>query len=923
MFRDHVKFVITLISGAGLCGFFFFSSGGAAFLFLLFPFLLLSIALLNDVSSKLIVVLVAVSVLISPLFGVGIFHFETAIPFQVQLQLLLICVSTGSLFVSDFKREGTLRAPAVALTVGWLVSSLIFYVFYSAETKRNSDSFSELTNDAVQAIQSQMNSDAVALRSGVGLFLASKSVEESEWKEFVSQLNLKENGSGLRGLGVVFRVANRGVPGFLKRTRQTNSANPFKIYDLPGTKIPSAAAYITTFIEPEGPNIQAIGLNVASEADRKAAVEQATDSGTLSISKSITLVQDPQRGWGFLLFYPLYTNGPAPKDMSERRARSLGWVYAPISAQDFFKISMSREIYRSILYNIIESETGRRLAGSPDYAKFSDKNEVQKEFSLANKKYILRAKPSGDVLFIANTNPNSYWAGTIAVLLTLLLGAFVSYIAAEKLRSDRLVKERTQQLENTGTIAKLGGWEYNVSLQLLSWSKITNEIFGVPADFVPALNAMTRFFKDGEDREKFEAKFRDCLRRGTAWDEEMTLISADGNEISARVIARSEYRGNEIIRIVGTIQNITEYVLLRNENSFIIESLQLAVWKFFPQTGELTWDKNMYQLYGVDPREFSAHYETWVNALTPDTKEHAINELQLALQGKKDFNTTFKIKSPSGSPLHIGSRAFVKRDEHGNALSVYGINWDRTKEHELEGQLQVERAKSLQASRLASLGEMSAAIAHEINNPLAIIQGSAELMTLYLNDPPKLDAKIKTVLRSVERILKIVNGLRKFSRSSDGYRYREHSLSEITREAVTLVNVKSQRFSTDIICHFHSNSSILCDMIEIEQVVVNLISNAIDAVKNQAEKWVRVEISEEGPFVILKVIDSGSGIPKKNQDKLFETFFTTKPVGEGTGLGLSISKGILDDHSATIVLDVNSPNTAFVIRFRKVAASET
>ena len=111
-------------------------------------------------------------------------------------------------------------------------------------------------------------------------------------------------------------------------------------------------------------------------------------------------------------------------------------------------------------------------------------------------------------------------------------------------------------------------------------------------------------------------------------------------------------------------------------------------------------------------------------------------------------------------------------------------------------------------------------------------------------------------------------------------------------------------------------------MVEIEQVVVNLISNGIDAVKAQSEKWVRVEISEEGPFVILKVIDSGSGIPEKNRDKLFEPFFTTKPVGEGTGLGLSISKGILDDHSATIVLDVNGPHTAFVIRFRKMVAGE-
>lgn len=890
-FRDHYKFVMTLISGAGICCFLFFSSGGTVFLFLLFPFLLLSIAILSDVSSKFIVVLVSAMALVSTRFGLGSFHFEVAMPFLVHIQLLLIGVSTSSLFVSDFKRVGTLRNPAIALMAGWLISSLIFYVFYSAETKKKTEFFSELATVAIKTIQNQMNSNAVALRSGVGLFAASSSVEEAEWKEFVSQLNLKENGSGLLGMGVVLRISKK-----------------------------KADAYIVSFIEPKGPNLPAIGLNSASEPDRKAAVDQATDSGTLAISKSIELVQDSKHALGLLLFYPVYTHGPVPKDRNERQARSVAWVYAPIRAQDFFEISMSRENFRRISYTIIEAETGRSLAWSPEFSNLPDTNEIHKEFSLANKRYVLRAKPMPG-LQVANAN--SYWAGTIAVLLTLLLGGFVSNIESEKLRSMQLVKERTQLLENTGAIAKLGGWEYDVAEQRLSWSKVTNEIFGVSGNFSPDLNVMSRFFKDGTDRVKFGAKIRDSLSRGDAWDEELMLISANGNEISTRVIGRAEYRNNEIKRIVGTIQDITERVLLRNENSFIVETLQLAVWKFFPQTKELRWDKSMYRLYEIEPQQFAMHYEDWVNALTSDARENAVNEFQMALEGKKDFNTTFKIKTQSGLPRYIGARGFVKRDEQGNPLSMYGISWDSTKEYKLEEQLMFERAKTLQASKLASLGEMSAAIAHEINNPLAIIQGSVELMTRFVNDPSKLDTKIKTVLKSIDRISKIVNGLRKFSRSSDGYSYQKNSLSEIVREAVSLVSVKSQRFSTEIQCDFSAEAAIYCDMVEIEQVVVNLISNGIDAVKTHSERWVRVEIGEEGPFVILKVIDSGSGIPEKNRDKLFEPFFTTKPVGEGTGLGLSISKGILDDHSATIVLDVNSPNTAFVIRFRKVVASET
>ena len=107
----------------------------------------------------------------------------------------------------------------------------------------------------------------------------------------------------------------------------------------------------------------------------------------------------------------------------------------------------------------------------------------------------------------------------------------------------------------------------------------------------------------------------------------------------------------------------------------------------------------------------------------------------------------------------------------------------------------------------------------------------------------------------------------------------------------------------------------MCDEIEIEQVLVNLINNGIDAVKNLPEKWVRVTIFEDPTQVILQISDSGSGIPEKIRHRLFDPFFTTKGVGEGTGLGLSIAKGILDEHHATISVLAEAPHTCFEIRF--------
>jgi len=101
---------------------------------------------------------------------------------------------------------------------------------------------------------------------------------------------------------------------------------------------------------------------------------------------------------------------------------------------------------------------------------------------------------------------------------------------------------------------------------------------------------------------------------------------------------------------------------------------------------------------------------------------------------------------------------------------------------------------------------------------------------------------------------------------------------------------------------------------------VNLINNAVDATKDQEARWVKVALSTDGDEVLIQVIDSGNGISPELEEKLFQPFFTTKPVGEGTGLGLSITKGIIEKHNAKILLNRSLPNTCFELRFKMAEA---
>ncbi len=255
------------------------------------------------------------------------------------------------------------------------------------------------------------------------------------------------------------------------------------------------------------------------------------------------------------------------------------------------------------------------------------------------------------------------------------------------------------------------------------------------------------------------------------------------------------------------------------------------------------------------------------------------------------------------------------RNDNNEIYAVLGFARDITELSMLQQKLDRERVKSIANAKLASLGEMSAGIAHEINNPLAIIEGSVDLLTKFLNHPEKLKSKIEAIKKSTQRISRIVVGLKKFSRSGSSVDVEPQSLVSIIKEAIILSDSKSKRHSTSITMDAKTDAFILCNEVEIEQVLINLINNSIDAVKNNTEKWIKISVFQDQDAVVLRVIDSGKGIPESIRTKLFEPFFTTKKVGQGTGLGLSISKGILDEHKATIAVLESSSNTCFEIKF--------
>jgi signal transduction histidine kinase len=236
----------------------------------------------------------------------------------------------------------------------------------------------------------------------------------------------------------------------------------------------------------------------------------------------------------------------------------------------------------------------------------------------------------------------------------------------------------------------------------------------------------------------------------------------------------------------------------------------------------------------------------------------------------------------------------------------------------LNEQLEEQRMRAFSSAKFAALGEMASGIAHEINNPMTIIDlNSEQIRHLIQSDPIETGAitdKITLISRTVHRIARIIDSMRSFSRPGDQDPLEFEPIQKIIEETLIFCRERFKNHHIQLTVHFPRHELLVyCRAVQMSQVLLNLLNNAFDAVEPLAEKWVMLEVVEEKGRVMISVIDSGTGIPVKDQEKIFDPFFTTKPPGKGTGLGLSLSRTIIEEHGGKLTLDKEAKNTRFVV----------
>ncbi len=299
----------------------------------------------------------------------------------------------------------------------------------------------------------------------------------------------------------------------------------------------------------------------------------------------------------------------------------------------------------------------------------------------------------------------------------------------------------------------------------------------------------------------------------------------------------------------------------------------------------------------------SASYETLINEALPTASHGGTWEGEIELKNLK-----------TGSYLPIWQRVFALRDANFEIKFFATIGTDLTELKRAQMQL-------MQSSKMASLGEMASGIAHEINNPLSIIQVKVGQISDSVNsgetDAAKLIQKFNSIDRNVKRITKIIKGLRSFSRNGDHDAFVPTRLQTIFDDLLELCRERFKISNIDLRLPEKIKGNIECRPIQISQVLLNLLNNSYDAIQGVPNAWVEVKIEELESMFKLYVTDSGNGIPPEVALKMMQPFYTTKKVGHGVGLGLSIAKGIVEDHMGQLYLNMDSPNTEFIIELPK------
>ncbi|MBC8199145.1 MAG: PAS domain S-box protein [Desulfobacterales bacterium] len=303
--------------------------------------------------------------------------------------------------------------------------------------------------------------------------------------------------------------------------------------------------------------------------------------------------------------------------------------------------------------------------------------------------------------------------------------------------------------------------------------------------------------------------------------------------------------------------------------------------------------------FGGTPSQFIG--QPLSNLFSKKVAEKQIDIIKHVFQVGKSVRDDFMVTTGEHQVL-LNANFMPHKDEKGNVRSVLCIAKDITESKKLENQL-------VNTEKLASMGTLAAGVAHEINNPLAIILGFADLLLEKCEKNSRLYQDLKTIERHSLHCKAVVENLLRFARHGEGL-YEYCDINEAIRNIMDVVKHSLDMNDIELRLNLAPDlPEVKGDLRQMQQVILNLINNAAASMKNGGILWISSALDANNEKVVVIVRDNGHGILPEYMDKIFDPFFTTKSKGEGTGLGLSVSHGIITKYEGAITCESNTANS--------------
>jgi two-component system sensor kinase FixL len=354
--------------------------------------------------------------------------------------------------------------------------------------------------------------------------------------------------------------------------------------------------------------------------------------------------------------------------------------------------------------------------------------------------------------------------------------------------------------------------------------------------------------------------------------------------------------------LLGARRLASELEERRREITLAADAANLGLWAHDLTTGVLTASAKWRELFGFGPDE-PLHMDRLLARVHPSDRAEFVAHQTMAIAECGDYHTELRVLLPGGGTRWISSTGRAERGPGGQVVRTRGASIDTTPRKQAELEILRVRLDMAHVGRVAVMGQLAGTLAHEINQPLAAILRNAEAAALFLEQPVPDVAEIGAILEDIHRddlrAGDVIDRMRSLLRRQ-GTAMERLDLAQVLRDVSALLRADAvARHVTLEISVPAGLPAVRGDRIQIQQVLLNLVMNGMDAVQGVPGGLVAVSVHHEEPQVLeVRVRDNGPGIPAAQLESVFEPFYTTKP--NGLGIGLSISRGIIEAHGGRL-----------------------